>query len=206
MARYRGAKNRIARRFGINIFGRARNPLAHKPNPAGMHGAKRKKQSDYGVQLQEKQKLKAVYGMISEAQLRKYFAEASRKHQNTPELLMQTLECRLDVVVYRLCFAATIFGAQQLVSHGHVRVDGKKVTSRSFQVRPGMLVSIREKSKSCKAIVESLKNANRSVPEYLECNDQAMTGTLLALPSISAISLPLDINIPMVCDFIAHGN
>ena len=86
MARYRGAKNRIARKFGINIFGRAKNPLAHKPHPPGMHGAKRKKQSDYGVQLQEKQKLKAVYGMVSESQLRKYFVEASSKHQNTPEV------------------------------------------------------------------------------------------------------------------------
>lgn len=206
MARYRGAKNRIARRFGINVFGRAKNPLAHKPNPPGMHGAKRKKLSDYGVQLKEKQKLKAVYGMISESQLRKYFAEASSKHQNTPELLMQMLECRLDVVVFRLRFVQTIFAAQQLVSHGHVYVDGKRVNARSFQVRPGMAISIREKSKGCKAIVDSLKNANRAVPEYLECNEQTMTGTLLASPSIGAISLPLEIDVPMVCDFIAHGN
>ena len=206
MARYRGAKNRIARKFGINIFGRTKNPLAHKPHAPGMHGTKRKKQSDYGVQLQEKQKLKAVYGMISESQLRKYFTEASRKHQNTPEVLLQTLECRLDTVIYRLRFAPTIFAAQQLVSHGHVLVDGKRVTIRSFQVRPGMVVSIKPKSKNGKAIVDAIKNANRSVPEYLECNETDMTGKLLALPSMAAISLPLEINIPMVCDFIAHGN
>ena len=204
MARYRGAKNRIARKFGINIFGRTKNPLAHKPHAPGMHGTKKKKQSDYGIQLREKQKLKAVFGMISEAQLRKYFAEASRKHQDTPELLMQMLECRLDVVIFRLRFASTIFAAQQLVSHGHVLVDGKKVTVRSFRVRPGMIISIKEKSKNCKAIVESIKNANRTVPEYMECNEGDMSGTLLTLPSIAAISLPLEINIPMVCDFIAH--
>lgn len=206
MARYRGAKNRIARKFGINIFGHTKNPLAHKPHAPGMHGAKRKKQSDYGVQLQEKQKLKAVYGMISEAQLRKYFKEAVRRHQETPEVLMQLLECRLDVVIYRLRFAPTIFAAQQLVSHGHVMVDGKKVTVRSFQVRPGMIISIREKSKNCKAVVDSLKNANRGVPDYLECNEGDMTGKLLSYPTIAAISLPLEINIPMVCDFIAHGS
>ena len=206
MARYRGAKNRIARKFGINIFGRAKNPLAHKPHPPGMHGAKRKKQSDYGVQLQEKQKLKAVYGMVSESQLRKYFVEASSKHQNTPEVFMQLLECRLDVVAYRLRFASTIFAAQQLVSHGHLSVDGKKVTIRSFQVRPGMVIAVKQKSKGCKAIIDSIKNATRSVPDYLDCNEGDMTGKLLALPVIAAINLPLEINIPMVCDFIAHGN
>ncbi len=205
MTRYRGAKNRIARKFGINIFGRTKNPLAHKPHAPGMHGTKRKKQSDYGLQLHEKQKLKAVYGMISEAQLRKYFTEASRRHQETPELLMQMLECRLDVVVFRLRFASTIFAAQQLVSHGHVMVNGKKVTIRSFQVRPGMVISIKEKSKNCKAVVESIKNANRSVPEYMECNEGDLSGKLLVLPTIASISLPIDINIPMVCDFIAHS-
>ena len=94
MARYRDAKNRIARRLGVNIFGRAKNPLVHKNHPPGMHGAKRKKKSDYGVQLEEKQKLKAAYGMISEAQLRRYFHAAARRRQNTPELLMQRLECQ----------------------------------------------------------------------------------------------------------------
>jgi small subunit ribosomal protein S4 len=205
MARYRGAKNRIARRLGVNVFGRAKNPLVHKSHPPGMHGAKRKKKSDYGVQLEEKQKLKAVFGMISEAQLRRYFAQAARRHRNTPELLMQRLECRLDTIVYRLHFASTIFAAQQLVSHGHVRVNGKRVNIRSFEVRPGMEISIQEKSKQCKAIVESIKNSNRSLPDYLELNEAQMAGKLLALPALSSIVLPLDIDVPMVCDFISHS-
>ena len=204
MARYRDAKNRIARRLGVNIFGRAKNPLVHKNHPPGMHGAKRKKKSDYGVQLEEKQKLKAAYGMISEAQLRRYFHAAARRRQNTPELLMQRLECRLDTVVYRLRLAPTIFAAQQLVSHGHVCVNGKRVNIRSFEVRPGMEISIREKTRQNKLVSDAVKNANRSLPDYLELNEGAMTGKLLALPAIGSIPTPLEINIPMICDFIAH--
>src|SRR5215467_11512282 len=127
MARFTGNKNRIARRFGANIFGRARNPLLHKPNPPGMHGAKRKKKSDFGLQLEEQQKLKAIYGMLTRAQLVRYFKEAVRAKGNTPSLFIERLECRLDNILYRLKLAPSIFAAQQLVSHGHVLVDGKKV-------------------------------------------------------------------------------
>jgi len=139
MARYTGPKNRLARRFGANIFGRARNPLLHKANPPGQHGAKRKKKSDYGVQLEEQQKLKALYGMLSHRKLVRYYQEAARLKENTNHAFIQQLECRLDNIVYRLKFASTIFGAQQLVSHGHIFVNGKKVDRRSFQVRPNMI-------------------------------------------------------------------
>ncbi|HEV7737352.1 MAG TPA: 30S ribosomal protein S4, partial [Chlamydiales bacterium] len=127
MARYRGPKNRVARRFAANIFGKARNPLLHKQHPPGMHGAKRKKKSDFGMQLEERQKLKAVYGMLSQKQLVNAYRKALKLKGNTAQLLSELLECRLDNVVYRLRFSASIFGAQQLVSHGHIQVDGKKV-------------------------------------------------------------------------------
>src|ERR1700692_2878050 len=133
MARYTGNRNRIARRFGANIFGRTRNPLLHKPNPPGVHGARRRKKSDYGIQLEEKQKLKAIYGMLSEKQLVNYYKKALRMAGNTANHFAAMLECRLDTMVYRLKFASTIFGAHQLVSHGHTLVDGKKVDRRSFQ-------------------------------------------------------------------------
>src|ERR1700733_3126087 len=156
MARYTGKKNRIARRFGINIFGKTRNPMLHKANPPGVHGARRRKKSDYGLQLEEKQKLKAIYGMISEKQLVKYYKEAARiGGGNTVNHLAEMLECRLDNVVYRLKFAGTIFGAHQLVSHGHILVDGKKVDRRSFHVKPGMVISVKEKSRNMKAINDS---------------------------------------------------
>ena len=204
MARYTGPKNRIARRFGLNIFGRVRNPLVHKAHPAGMHGMKRKKKSDFGVQLEEKQKLKAVFGMISEKQLLSYFQEASSKHLNTPEIFMQFLECRLDVAVWRLKLAPTIFAAHQLVAHGHILVNGKRVDRRSFRVKPGMVVSVKAPARKMKVVDESVTSGNRTVPSYYEVQDGGFAGKLLALPSMGDISLPLEINIPMICDFVAH--
>lgn len=204
MARYTGNKNRIARRYGVNIFGRARNPLLHKPNPPGVHGARRKKKSDYGLQLEEKQKLKAVYGMLSEKQLVKYYKQAVSKGGNTSQLFAEQLECRLDNIVYRLKFGATIFAAQQLVAHGHILVDGKKVDRRSFQVKPGMVISIREKSRTVKAIGEALDSPARGVPEYLTSEREQLSGQLLATPSIGQMPWPIVINFPVICDFLAH--
>ncbi len=202
MARYTGNKNRVARRFGANIFGRSRNPLLHKPNPPGQHGARKKKKSDYGLMLEEKQKLKAIYGMLSEKQLVRYFKEAQQKEENTAQLLAEMLECRLDVVVYRLKLAQTIFGAQQLVSHGHILVNGKKVDRRSFQVKPGMEISIKEKSKDMRAIKEAIDNPNRSVPEYLQAD--GMNGKLMQRPMAEQMPWPLEINLHDICDFLAH--
>jgi len=204
MARYTGNKNRIARRFGANIFGRARNPLLHKPNPPGVHGARRRKKSDYGLQLEEKQKLKAIYGMLSEKQLVRYYKKALNLVGNTAENFAQMLECRLDNVVYRLKFGATIFAAQQLVAHGHVLVNGKKVDRRSFNVEPGMVISVKEKSRTVKAVVEAIESPMREVPAYLTLNTQAMSGQLLAKPTQEQMPWPIEINLPEICDFLAH--
>lgn len=205
MARYIGSKNRVARRFGVNIFGRARNPLLHKPNPPGQHGARRRKKSDYGLQLEEKQKLKAIYGMLSEKQLVRYYKKALRLEGNTASHLAEMLECRLDNIVYRLKFASTIFGAHQLVSHGHILVDGKKVDRRSFQVKPGMVISIKEKSRKNKAIANALENPNRNVPDYLSLNKDSFSGELTAKPATEQMPWPLEINLPGICDFLAHS-
>jgi small subunit ribosomal protein S4 len=203
MSRYTGPKNRIARRFGVNIFGRRRNPLLHKPNPAGMHGAKRKKKSDYGIQLEEKQKLKAVYGMLSQKQLVNYYKKALKQEGNTAHTLMQLLECRLDSIVYRLGFASTIFHAQQLISHGHVLVDGKKVDIRSYQVKPGTEISIKESSKEM-PLMKELQGATGDLPEYLSRDLTKMKGKLEVSPAMDQIPLALPINIPLVCEFLAH--
>lgn len=205
MARYTGNKNRIARRFGSNIFGRTRNPLLHKPNPPGQHGARRRKKSDFGVQLEEKQKLKAIYGMLSEKQLVGYYKKALGKAGNTAQHLAEMLECRLDNVVYRLKFASTIFGAHQLVSHGHILVDGKKVDRRSFQVKPGMVVSVRDKSRNMKAINHSLEMTSRSVPEYFSKDKDNFTGQLMQMPLQEQMQWPVEIRLPEICDFLAHS-
>lgn len=204
MSRYTGPKNRIARRFGVNIFGRARNPLIHKANPPGQHGVRRRKKSDFGLQLEEKQKLKAVYGMLSEGQLITYYKKALQLKGNTVNNLANMLECRLDVVVYRLKFGSTIFAAHQLVSHGHILVDGKKVDRRSFQVRPGMVISIKEKSRKSKVINESLENTAHEVPSYFSLEKESYSGQLLAYPTIEQLPWPIEINLPEVCDFLAH--
>ena len=206
MVRYIGPKNRVSRKFGINVFSKAKNPLVHKPNPPGMHGAKRKKKSDYGIQLEEKQKLKAAFGMITERQLVRYYQQAARYHKNTPELLMQALECRLDNIVFRLKLASTPFQAQQLVAHGHVLVNGKKVDRRSFRVKPGMEISIKPASQKLKVVQEAVGNTNRSIPAYLETHTSSFSGKLLQLPSLADISLPLEVNINMICDFLSHSN
>ena len=206
MARYRGPKNRIARKFGANLFGRARNPLLRKANPPGQHGARRRKKSDYGIQLEEKQKLKACYGMLMEKQLVKIFKQAVAEKGNTSQLFMQHLECRLDMVVYRLRFARTIFAAQQLVSHGHILVNGKKVDRRSFFVKAGMEISIRQKSRTTKAIIDALETSSQQTPDYLSLNKDQFAGRLLMAPSMEQIEgqLPLPINIPVVCEFLSH--
>lgn len=204
MARYTGSKNRIARRYGVNIFGRVRNPLLHKANPPGMHGARRRKKSDYGLQLEEKQKLKAIYGMLSEKQLVQYYKKAAAREGNTAALFAEQLECRLDNVVYRLKFGSTIFAAHQLVAHGHILVDGKKVDRRSFQVKPGMVISVKEKSRKSKAIHESMDSASRSVPEYLSFDKDHFSGQLLERPQPEQMPWPIEISLPVICDFLAH--
>ena len=204
MVRYRGPKNRVARKFGSNIFGRARNPLLHKPSPPGVHGSKRKKKSDYGVQLDEKQKLRAVYGMLPNKQLLRAYKEALRKKGNTVNHLLEILESRLDNVVYRLRFGSTIFAAQQLVSHGHIFVDGKKIDRRSFHVKPGMVISIKPKSQKIKAIIAALENTAKEVPEYFSLEEKNFSGSLMSIPTPEQIPLPLVINTPLVCEFLAH--
>jgi len=204
MSRYTGPKNRIARKFGVNIFSKKRNPMLHKSNPPGVHGAKRKKKSDYGLQLEEKQKLRAVYGMLRQKQLVLLYKAASSKPGNTGHLLMQALECRLDSIVYRLRFAPTIFMAQQLVAHGHVLVNRKKVDRRSFSVKPGMEISLSKKAQNIVAVKASLEDSSREVPEYLTLDSKKGSGKLEILPESDQIPLPLQINVPLVCEFLAH--
>lgn len=204
MARYRGPKNRIARKYAANIFGKARNPMLHKQNPPGQHGAKRKKKSDYGVQLEERQKLKAVYGMISQKQLVNAYKKALLLKGNTAQHFMNQLECRLDNIVYRLRFGSSIFAAQQLVSHGHIQVDGKKVDRRSFMVKPGMVVSVKPASRQMKSVQMAQEYTQRDLPEYLSLSEDKHSGQVLIAPQIDQIPLPLPINIPLVCEFISH--
>lgn len=205
MSRYCGPKNRIARRFGANIFGRARNPLLHKQHAPGQHGARRKKKSDYGLQLEEQQKLKAVYGMLRQKQLVNYYRRARKQPGVTAQNLLNLLECRLDTLLLRLKFVPTIFAAQQVVSHGHVRVDGKRVDRRSFQVQPGMKISLDEKATRIPMVRAATENTARETPTYLQLHGP-FEGTLMARPEMDQVLelLSIPVNIIGVCEFLAH--
>ncbi len=203
MARYRGPLNRIARKFGANIFGRRKNPLAKRSNPPGQHGAKRKKRSDFGNQLHEKQKLACFYGVVPLKILSRYYKEALRKEGNTSDLFIQLLESRLDVVVYRMKFAPTIFSSQQLVSHGHVLVNGRKVNIRSYQVKPNDVISLRAKALELTVVKESITSA-RELPAYMTFDSQENKGSILVLPALDQVSFSLHINVPLVCEYLAY--
>lgn len=181
MARYIGPKSRIARRFGEAIFG-ADKILSKRNFPPGQHGnSRRRKSSEYGVMLAEKQKAKYTYGVL-EKQFRNLFDKAARQAGITGELLLQALECRLDNVVYRLGIAPTRAAARQLVNHKHITVDGKVVNIASFSVKPGQIVGVRERSKSLEVIADALAGFNHSKYPWIEWDESAKAGKLLHKP------------------------
>lgn len=181
MARYIGPKSRIARRFGEPIFGPDK-ALQKRNYAPGQHGVnRRKKNSEYGTQLAEKQKAKYTYGVL-ERQFRLLFQQAQRSKGITGEILLQLLESRLDNIVYRLGMAPTRAAARQLVSHRHITVDGKVVNIPSYSVRPGQVVAVREKSKSLEVIATSLSGFNHGKYPWLEWNEAELSGKYLNIP------------------------
>jgi small subunit ribosomal protein S4 len=182
MARYRGPQTRIARKFGEPIFGPDK-VMEKKNYPPGMHGLnkKRRKSSEYGIQLREKQKVKYMYGLL-ERQFRNTFERATSSKGVTGVVLLQMLESRLDNVVFRLGVAPTRASARQLVSHRHILVNGKLCNIPSYQVKPGEVVSIREKSKSLEIIADSLSGFNHGKYPWIEWDANAMAGRYMSIP------------------------
>ena len=186
MARYTGPKSRIARRFGEPIFG-ADKVLSKKSYAPGQHGnSRRRKTSEYGTMLAEKQKAKYTYGVL-EKQFRNTFAKAERTEGITGEVLLQLLESRLDNVVYRLGIAPTRAAARQLVNHRHIVVDGKVVGIPSYSVKPGQIIGVRERSKSLEVISDALAGFNHSKYPWLEGDENAKAGQYLNRPERSEI-------------------
>ena len=181
MVRYTGPKSRIARRFGEAIFGPDK-VLSKRNFPPGQHGNnRRKKTSEYGVMLAEKQKAKYTYGVL-EKQFRNMFEKAARTSGITGEILLQNLECRLDNVVYRLGIAPTRAAARQLVGHKHIIVDGEVVNIPSYAVKPGQIIGVREKSKSLEVIANALAGFNHSKYPWIEWDENTKSGKLLHKP------------------------
>ena len=182
MARYRGPKTKIARKFSDPIFGTDKS-FEKKNYPPGMHGnnKRRRKASEYGIQLKEKQKAKYTYGVL-EKQFRNMFDKASRSKGVTGEVLLQLLESRLDNVVYRLGLSNTRAGARQLVTHRHVTVNGDIVNIPSYTLKPGETIGVRERSKSLEVITDSLSTARYGSSSWLEFDEASMTGKFLNRP------------------------
>lgn len=198
MARYIGPKSRIARKFGDPIYGPDKH-LDRKNFPPGQHGInkKRKKTSEYGLQLREKQKAKYTYGIL-ERQFRNAFEKASRTKGVTGENLLQLLEARLDNTVYRLGVAPTRAAARQLVSHRHITVNGSVINIPSYQLKPGDIIGVREKSKSLESIVDSLTTRKYSKLSWLEWDDAQMAGKFMNMPSRADI--PEDIKEQLIVE------
>ena len=181
MARYTGPKTKIARKFGEPIFGPDK-VLSKKNYPPGQHGnGRKKKTSEYGIQLREKQKAKYTYGVL-EKQFRNMFDKASRSKGITGEVLLQLLESRLDNIVFRMGLAKSRAGARQLVSHRHIIVDGKVVNIPSYSVKPGQIVGVREKAKSMEIILDSVSGINHSKYPWIEYESSSLSAKYLHIP------------------------
>jgi len=187
MARYIGPKHKLCRRLGSCIWGSPKCPSITRPYAPGQHGQNtRRKQSVYGQQLLDKQKIRMHYGLL-ERQMRRTFEKAQRMGGVTGTNLLMLLESRLDSVVFRLGFAPTLAAARQLVSHGHVLLDGSKCNMPSSQVKPGMVVSIRERSRKVPMIAEGAENPPAVMPEYLERDAKSFEGRMVATPNLETI-------------------
>lgn len=202
MGRYTGAKHRVSRRFAENLWGTKKSPLATKPYKPGQHGrdGRRGKMSNYNRGMLEKQKLKLFY-QVRERQFRRYYAEALRLPGNTGETMMQILERRLDNIVYRLGFAPTNRSARQLVAHGHIEVNGKKVDRASFLVDVGDKVAVRQGSKAHIQVQEAI-SAKPDVVSYLRADHEKIEGELLQIPRRKDI--PVIANERLVIEFLGR--
>jgi small subunit ribosomal protein S4 len=198
------SKYKIDRRLQVNLWGRAKSPINTRETGPGQHGARRKKPSDYGVQLMAKQKLKGYYGNISERQFRKYYAEALRRKGDNGENLIGILESRLDAIVYRMKFVPTVFAARQFVSHGHVNVNGKRVTIASYMVKVGDKIEVRNKSKEIASLKEASESAERDVPEYIDVDHSKYAGELKRVPGLKDVPYPVQMEPNLVIEFYSR--
>ncbi|WGH79345.1 30S ribosomal protein S4 [Jannaschia ovalis] len=206
MTKRTSAKYKIDRRMGENIWGRAKSPVNRREYGPGQHGQRRKgKMSDFGLQLRAKQKLKGYYGDLTEKQFRRIFAEAERQRGDTGENLIGLLERRLDAVVYRAKFVATIFAARQFVNHGHVTVNGQRVNIPSYKVKEGDVIAVRDKSKQLASVLEASQLAERDVPDYLDVDHGKMTATYVRVPGLSDVPYAVMMEPNLVIEYYAQN-
>jgi small subunit ribosomal protein S4 len=200
----RSSKHKIDRRLGVNLWGRAKSPVNAREYGPGQHGQRRRKPTDYGVQLMAKQKLKGYYGNIGEKQFKKYYQEAVRRRGDTGQNLIGILESRLDAIVYRMKFASTVFAARQLVSHGHVMVNGRRCNIPSAMIKIGDVIELKEKSKEIPQVLEAATSAERDIPEYVTVDEGKFRGSMNNVPDLGDVPYPVQMEPNLVIEYYSR--
>ncbi len=198
------SKYKINRRLGVNLWGRPKSPFNKREYGPGQHGQRRRKPSDFGLQLAAKQKLKGYYGNISERQFRRYYEEATRRRGDTGENLIELLERRLDAVIYRMKFVPTVFAARQFISHKHVLVNGRIVNVPSYQVRDNDIIEVKEKSREMPLVLEAIELAERDVPEYVTADHRSMKGSFVRAPKFADVPYPVQMEPNLVIEYYSR--
>ena len=206
MTKRLASKHKVDRRLKVNLWGRPKSPFNSRNYPPGQHGQSRRrgKPSDYGTQLQAKQKMKCYYGNINERQFRNIYRKALQKKGNTTENLVGFLEVRLDTVTYRAKFASTVFSARQLINHGHIRVNGKKVNIPSFLVKPEDTIEIKDKSKDMGMIVSSVVSKEREIPDFIQMDEKNKKARLIRIPKFSEVPYPTIMEPNLVIEYYSR--
>ena len=205
MTKRLASKHKVDRRLKVNLWGRPKSPFNSRDYPPGQHGQKRpSKPSDFGKQLQAKQKLKAYYGNINERQFRNIYKKAIKKRGDTIENLIGFLERRLDIIIYRAKFASTVFASRQLINHGHVRVNGKKVNIPSYLVNEEDTIDLKERSKELANVAISFASKERDAPDYIQSNEKDKKITFLRVPKFSEVPYPVVMEPNLVIEYYSR--
>ncbi len=204
MSKRINAKHKIDRRLGVNLWGRPKSPFNKRETPPGQHGQRRRKPSDFGIQLMAKQKLKGYYGNIGEKRFRKYYDEASRLRGDSGENLVGLLEHRLDAIVYRAKFVPTVFAARQFVNHGHVLVNGRRMTIPSYAVKIGDVIEVRQKAREMPLVLEAIQSAERDIPDYLEVDHNKLSAGIIRTPKLEDIPYPTQMEPNLIVEFYSR--
>ena len=198
------SKHKIDRRLGVNLWGRAKSPVNAREYGPGQHGQRRRKPTDYGVQLMAKQKLKGYYGNIGEKQFKKYYQEAVRRRGDTGQNLIGILESRLDALVYRMKFAPTVFAARQLINHGHVMVNGRRCNISSVMIKVGDVIELKDKSKEIPQVLEAAASTERDLPEYVTVEEGKFKGSMNNVPELSDVPYPVQMEPNLVIEYYSR--
>ena len=205
MTKRLASKHKVDRRLKVNLWGRPKSPFNSRNYPPGQHGKSAKsKTSDYGTQLEAKQKLKFYYGNMNERQFRNVFRKALKKRGNTAENFIGFLERRLDTLIYRAKFATTVFSARQLINHGHIKVNGKKVNIPSYMVKAEDSIEVKEKSKEIANITGALTSKERDVPEYIQTDEKNKKAKFIRIPKFSEIPYPTIMEPNLVIEYYSR--